>query len=189
MEKQIRKTDFNYDLPEELIAQEPIKDRSMSRLMVLNKETGEVRHEVFKNIINYLSPGDCLVLNDTRVIPARIYGKKLGTGADIEFVLLKRIREDEWEVALRPGKRAKTGSSFVFGDGILKADILDIVEGGNRIVKFTYEGIFEHILDQIGIMPLPPYIKKKLDNPERYQTVYSRHKGSAAANCRITFHP
>lgn len=181
MEEYIDIKDFDYDLPKELIAQEPIKERSMSRLLVLDKETGQIKHSVFKNIVDYLNPGDCLVLNDTRVIPARIYGKKEGTNGAIEFVLLKRFENDEWEVMLRPGKRAKVGAVFFFGEGILKATVLKIVEGGNRIIKFEYEGVFEEILDTIGIMPLPPYITKELKDPERYQTVYSKYRGSAAA--------
>jgi len=173
--------DFYYELPEELIAQEPLKERHMSRLMVLNKTTGEITHKRFKDIIDYLDRGDCLVLNDTRVIPARLLGEKEGTGGKIEFVLLKKIKDDIWEVILKPGKRAKKGSRFVFGGGLLKAEVLDIGEQGNRYVKFEYEGIFEQVLDKVGIMPLPPYIKHELKDKERYQTVYSRYSGSAAA--------
>ena len=170
--------DFYYELPEELIAQEPLKERHMSRLMVLNKTTGEITHKRFKDIIDYLDRGDCLVLNDTRVIPARLLGEKEGTGGKIEFVLLKKIKDDIWEVILKPGKRAKKGSRFVFGGGLLKAEVLDIGEQGNRYVKFEYEGIFEQVLDKVGIMPLPPYIKHELKDKER---VYSRYSGSAAA--------
>ncbi|HHV97789.1 MAG TPA: tRNA preQ1(34) S-adenosylmethionine ribosyltransferase-isomerase QueA [Clostridiaceae bacterium] len=173
--------DFYYELPEELIAQEPLKDRSSSRLLLLNRKTGEVTHEIFKNIINYLNENDCLVINDTRVIPARLLGKKENTGGKIEFVLLKSLGNNMWEVILKPGRRARIGSRFVFGDGLLKAEVIDIIEDGNRIVKFEYEGIFEQILDKIGIIPLPPYITKQLNDAERYQTVYSEKKGSAAA--------
>jgi len=174
-------SEFYYDLPEELIAQEPLEDRKQSRLMVVDKDTGIIEHRIFKDIIEYLNPGDCLVLNDTRVIPARLLGEKEDTGGKIEFVLLKNAGGDIWEVILKPGKRAKPGARFVFGNGELKAEIIDVVEEGNRLVRFEYDGIFEHILDKVGIMPLPPYISKKLENKERYQTVYSRHKGSAAA--------
>jgi len=174
-------SDFYYDLPEELIAQEPLKDRHLSRLLVLDRETGNIEHRVFKDIIGYLNKGDCLVLNDTRVLPARLLGKKEGTGGKIEFVLLKKIEKDIWEVILKPGKRAKPKARFIFGDGELKAEILEIVEEGNRLVKFEYDGVFEEVLDRVGIVPLPPYITKKLDDSERYQTVYSKHKGSAAA--------
>jgi len=173
--------DFYYDLPKELIAQEPLKDRSSSRLMLLNKKTGEITHEIFKNIINYLNEDDCLVINDTRVIPARLLGQKENTGGKIEFVLLKSLGNDVWEVILKPGRKAGIGSRFIFGDGLLKAQVIDIIEGGNRLVKFEYEGIFEQILDKIGIIPLPPYITKELNDAERYQTVYSVKKGSAAA--------
>ncbi|MDK2798501.1 MAG: S-adenosylmethionine:tRNA ribosyltransferase-isomerase [Clostridiales bacterium] len=177
----MKRKDFYYDLPEELIAQEPLNDRQMSRLMVLNKNTGEIRHDVFKNIIEYLNPGDCLVLNDTKVIPARLFGVKEDTGGKIEFVLLHQINKYEWEVILKPGKRAKKGARFVFGNGELKAEIKEIVNDGNRIVKFEYNGIFEEVLDQLGEMPLPHYITKKLENKDRYQTVYAKNKGSAAA--------
>lgn len=173
--------DFNYYLPEELIAQHPMDKRDMSRLMVLDKETGQIEHKVFKDITDYLNDGDCLVLNNTRVIPARLLGEKEGTGGKIEFVLLKRVQGDEWEVILRPGKKAKPGSRFIFGNGELKAEIVEVLEEGNRLVRFIYEGVFEEILDRVGIMPLPPYITEKLENPERYQTVYARHNGSAAA--------
>lgn len=175
-------SDFNYILPEELIAQKPIEDRSASRLMVVDRVTGQWRHEHFRDIKKYLRPGDCLVLNDTRVIPARLYGVKEGTQSPMEFVLLKRHTDTDWEVLVRPGKRARIGARFDFGEGALKAQVIDIIEeDGNRIVRFTWEGIFEEVLDRIGVMPLPPYIKEKLEDPERYQTVYARERGSAAA--------
>lgn len=174
-------SDFYYDLPEELIAQEPILNREMSRLLVLDKETGNIEHKVFKDVLQYIDSGDCLVLNDTRVIPARLLGEKEGTGGKIEFVLLKRIEADIWEVILKPGRRAKVGTRFVFGDGTLKAEIIEIIEEGNRLVRFEYEGVFEEVLDKVGIIPLPPYIHKKLDDAERYQTVYAKYRGSAAA--------
>ncbi|HOM03013.1 MAG TPA: tRNA preQ1(34) S-adenosylmethionine ribosyltransferase-isomerase QueA [Acetivibrio sp.] len=174
-------SDFYYDLPQELIAQEPIAKRDMSRLMVLDKETGEICHKQFKDIVEYINKGDCLVLNDTRVIPARLLGEKEGTGGKIEFVLLKKINGDVWEVILKPGKKAKPGARFVFGNGELKAEVIEIIEEGNRLVRFEYHGIFEEILDRVGIVPLPPYITKKLDDAERYQTVYSKYRGSAAA--------
>ena len=175
---------YNYYLPEELIAQEPLKERSSSRLLVLNKNSGEIKHDIFHNIINYLNKGDCLVLNDTRVIPARIFGEKEGSGGKIEFVLLRQASKEEeflWEVILKPGRKAMPGAEFIFGGGILKAEIIEILDDGKRLVKFEYDGIFEQILDKIGVMPLPPYITKKLLDPERYQTVYSRYRGSAAA--------
>jgi len=173
--------DFYYDLPEELIAQEPLSERSSSRLMVLNKSNGEISHKHFYDITDYLEPGDCLILNDTRVLPARLYGVKEETGAAIEFLLLNKKTLNEWEVILKPGRRAKPGAKFIFGDGLLKAGILDIVNEGNRLVRFEYDGVFEEILDRLGEMPLPPYITKKLEDKERYQTVYSKHPGSAAA--------
>ena len=172
--------DFNFELPEELIAQHPVEERDKSRLMVLSKDDGSIKHEHFYNIVNYLKPGDCLVLNNTRVIPARLLGTKEGTGGAIEFVLLHRIEGDLWEVILKPGRKAKIGSRFVFGDE-LKAEVVDIVNEGNRVVRFEYDGIFEEVLDRLGNMPLPPYIKEKLEDKERYQTVYSKHNGSAAA--------
>jgi S-adenosylmethionine:tRNA ribosyltransferase-isomerase len=172
---------FYYDLPEELIAQEPAKQRSMSRLFVLDKLSGGTEHRIFKDIVEYLNKGDCLVLNNTRVIPARLLGEKEGTGGKIEFLLIKNIEGDVWEVILKPGKKAKPGARFVFGNGELKAEILQVAEEGNRLVKFEYEGIFNEVLDSVGIIPLPPYITKKLDDPERYQTVYSMYNGSAAA--------
>ena len=172
--------DFSFDLPPELIAQHPKDRRDHSRLMVLNKSDGSVLHEHFYDIKKHLKPGDCLVLNDTRVIPARLLGVKEGTGGAIEFVLLHRHEGDLWEVILKPGKRAKKGSRFVFGDE-LRAEVVDIINDGNRLVRFEYDGIFEEILDRLGNMPLPPYIKEKLEDKERYQTVYSKHNGSAAA--------
>lgn len=177
----MKASDFYYDLPEELIAQEPLKDRETSRLMILDKESGLIENKSFKDIVQYLNEGDCLVLNDTRVIPARLIGEKEGTGGKIEFVLLKRMNGDIWEVILKPGKRAKKGTRFIFGSGDLKAEIIDIVEEGNRLVRFEYDGVFEQILDRVGIVPLPPYITKKLEDSERYQTVYSKYRGSAAA--------
>jgi len=153
----------------------------MSRLLVLDKNTGSMEHRIFKDILEYINEGDCLVLNDTRVIPARLLGEKEGTGGKIEFVLLKKMENDVWEVILKPGKRAKPGSRFAFGDGALKAEVLQIVEEGNRLVRFEYDGVFEEVLDRVGIVPLPPYITKRLEDSERYQTVYSKHKGSAAA--------
>ena len=177
----MKTSDFYFDLPEELIAQVPILDRSSSKLMVLDKDTGEVSHKIFKDIIDYLNPGDCLVLNDTRVIPARLIGSKEGTGGKIEFLLLKRNEDDTWETLVKPGKRAKIGTRFLFGEGKLIAEVVGMGDDGARIVKFEYEGIFEEILDELGNMPLPPYITEKLEERERYQTVYSKHNGSAAA--------
>lgn len=174
-------SDFDYELPQELIAQVPIKDRSASRLMVLNRENKTIEDKIFKDILDYLKPGDCLVRNNTKVIPARLYGIKEETGVHIEFLLLKRIEGDIWEVMVHPGRRLKKGTKVTFGDGLLKAEILETMEGGNRKVKFEYEGIFNEILDQIGLMPLPPYIKEKLDDKSRYQTVYAKYEGSAAA--------
>lgn len=173
--------DFYYDLPAELIAQEPADERQLSRLLVLDRATGGIEHKVFKDIVNYLNDGDCLVLNDTRVIPARLLGEKEDTGGKIEFVLLKRLDGDVWEVILKPGRRARIGSRFLFGNGELKAEIVDIIDEGNRLVRFEYAGVFEEVLDRVGIIPLPPYITKKVEDSERYQTVYSKHKGSAAA--------
>ena len=174
-------SDFNYELPQELIAQVPIKDRSASRLMVLNRENKTIEDKIFKDILDYLKPGDCLVRNNTKVIPARLYGIKEETGVHIEFLLLKRIEGDIWEVMVHPGRRLKKGTKVTFGDGLLKAEILETMEGGNRKVKFEYDGIFNEILDQIGLMPLPTYIKEKLDDKSRYQTVYAKYEGSAAA--------
>ena len=175
--------DFYYDLPEELIAQDPLSDRSSSRLMVLDKNTGAIEHRIFRDITEYLKPGDCLVINDTKVIPARLIGEKEGTGAAIEVLLLKRLedRQDTWEVLVKPGKKCKVGAKIVFGGGKLKGEIIDIVEEGNRLIQFTYDGIFEEILDELGQMPLPPYITHKLQDKNRYQTVYAKHEGSAAA--------
>lgn len=173
--------DFYYDLPEELIAQDPLEDRSSSRLMVLDKETGAVEHKIFKDIIDYLKPGDCLVVNNTKVIPARLYGAKEGTQAKIEILLLKRRENDVWETLVKPGKKCKPGTKIIFGDGILTGEIIDVVEEGNRLIQFHYEGIFEEILDQLGQMPLPPYITHQLKDKNRYQTVYAKYDGSAAA--------
>lgn len=174
--------DFYFDLPEKLIAQVPLKDRTSSKLMVINKETGEIKHEPnFKAIINYLKKGDCLVLNDTKVIPARLFGKRKHTGANIEILLLERKENDKWEALVNPGKKAKIGDIIVFGDGILEGTIEDIIEDGNRIISFKYNGIFEEVLDQLGQMPLPPYIKERLEDKNRYQTVYAKNNGSAAA--------
>ncbi len=174
-------SDFNYDLPPELIAQVPIKNRDESRLMVLNREKQTIEHKIFKDIIDYLEPGDCLVRNNTKVIPARLYGIKEETNANVEFLLLNRIDGDIWEVMVRPGKKLKAGAKVTFGDGILKAEILEQLDNGNRKVKFEYSGIFNEILDQIGLMPLPPYIHEKLKEKDRYQTVYAKYEGSAAA--------
>ena len=173
--------DFYYDLPQELIAQDPLEDRSSSRLLVLDKKTGEMQHKVFKDIVNYLHPGDCLVINDTKVIPARLIGSKEGTDAHIEILLLKRRENDIWETLVKPGKKAKPGTVINFGDGLLKGTVIDVVEEGNRLIQFSYEGIFEEILDQLGQMPLPPYITHRLQDKNRYQTVYAEHEGSAAA--------
>ncbi len=173
--------DFYYELPQELIAQIPLEDRSSSRLMVLNREKQTTEHKSFIDIVSYLNEGDCLVLNDTRVIPARLYGKRTDTGGAIEFLLLNKRSLDEWEVILKPGKRAKVGAEFEFGEGMLKAQVMQIVNDGNRIVKFSYEGVFEEVLDKLGEMPLPHYITHKLEDKERYQTVYSKNNGSAAA--------
>ena len=177
----MKRQDFYFDLPQELIAQEPLADRSASRLMCLDRNTGEIRHRHFYDILEELEAGDCLILNDTRVMPARLYGTKKDTGAGIEFLLLNKRSLDEWEVILKPGRKAKVGAEFVFGDGELKATVLDIVNDGNRIVKFSYDGVFEDVLDRLGEMPLPHYITKKLEDAERYQTVYAKNTGSAAA--------
>ena len=173
--------DYYYDLPEELIAQDPLEDRSSSRLMVLNKNTGEVQHHIFKEIIDYLHEGDCLVINDTKVLPARLYGSKVGTNAKIEVLLLKRRENDVWETLVKPGKKCKPGTIISFGDGLLMGEVIDVVEEGNRLIQFKYEGIFEEVLDQLGEMPLPPYITHKLEDKNRYQTVYAKYEGSAAA--------
>ena len=177
----MKRQDFYYDLPEELIAQDPLEDRSSSRLLVLDKETGATSHHIFKEITGYLKEGDCLVINDTKVIPARLIGAKEGTGAKIEILLLKRKENNIWETLVKPGKKAKVGTRIVFGEGILVGEVVGIVEEGNRLVKFEYEGIFEEILDQLGQMPLPPYITHQLEDKNRYQTVYAKHTGSAAA--------
>ena len=175
------KSDFYFDLPEELIAQDPLEDRSGSRLLVLNKDTGETEHHIFREIIDYLEPGDCLVLNDTKVIPARLMGIKEDTGAAVELLLLKRRENDIWEALVKPGKKAKPGTVISFGNGILTGEVTEVVEEGNRLVRFSYEGIFEEVLDRLGEMPLPPYITHKLQDKNRYQTVYARYEGSAAA--------
>ena len=177
----MRTQDFDFYLPEELIAQDPLLDRSSSRLMVLDKYTGEIQHKVFRDIVDYLKPGDCLVLNNTKVIPARLIGEKEGTGAKIELLLLKRNENDIWETLVKPGKKAKPGTVLSFGNGLLKGEILETLEDGNRMIQFHYEGIFEEILDQLGQMPLPPYITHQLEDKNRYQTVYAKYEGSAAA--------
>ena len=177
----MKRQDFYFDLPQELIAQEPLADRASSRLMCLDKRTGEIEHKHFYDIVDRLNEGDCLILNDTKVIPARLYGVKEGTGGHIEFLLLHKHKLDEWEVILKPGRKAKPGAKFIFGNGELKAEILDVVNDGNRLVKFYYDGVFEEILDKLGEMPLPHYITKKLEDNNRYQTVYAKCSGSAAA--------
>lgn len=173
--------DFYFDLPQELIAQDPLEDRSSSRLLVMDKNTGEIEHRVFREIVDYLRPDDCLVINDTKVIPARLFGVKADTQAKIEVLLLKRRENDIWETLVKPGKKCKPGTVIVFGEGLLKGTVLDVVDDGNRLIQFTYEGIFEEILDQLGQMPLPPYITHQLKDKNRYQTVYAKHDGSAAA--------
>ena len=173
--------DFYFDLPQELIAQDPLEDRSSSRLLVLDKETGAVEHRVFRDIVSYLRKGDCLVINDTKVIPARLYGVKEGTQAKIEVLLLKRRADDVWEVLVKPGRKARPGAVIQFGEGLLTGKVIDVVEEGNRLIQFSYQGIFEEILDQLGQMPLPPYITHQLKDKNRYQTVYAKHEGSAAA--------
>lgn len=177
----MKSSDFFYELPQELIAQEPLAQRSSSRLLVLDRNDGTIEHKVFSDLTEYLQKGDCLVLNNTRVIPARLLGVRADTGGKIEFVLLKNTEGDIWEVILKPGKRARPGARFVFGKDELRAEIIEVVEGGNRLVRFEYEGIFQEVLDRVGLMPLPPYITKKLEDTERYQTVYSKYRGSAAA--------
>ena len=177
----MKRQDFYYDLPPELIAQEPLADRTTSRLMCLDKKTGAVEHKHFYDITDQLRPGDCLILNDTKVIPARLYGEKEGTGGHIEFLLLHKHRLDEWEVILKPGRKAKPGARFVFGNGELVAEVLEVINDGNRLVKFHYDGVFEEILDKLGEMPLPHYITKKLEDKDRYQTVFAKNSGSAAA--------
>lgn len=177
----LKKSDFYFDLPQELIAQDPLEDRSASRLLCLDKNTGEVQHKIFRNIVDYLNPGDCLVLNNTKVIPARLLGEREGTGAHVEVLLLKRREGDVWETLVRPGKKCRPGTRLVFGGGLLKAEVLETVEEGNRLIHFEYDGIFEEVLDALGEMPLPPYITHKLQDKTRYQTVYAKYEGSAAA--------
>lgn len=179
--EKMKTSDFYYDLPEELIAQDPLADRSASRLLHLDRETGEIQHTDFKHITRYLNPGDCLVINDTKVIPARLYGSKVGTDAGIEILLLKRKGDNVWETLVKPGKKAKPGTVISFGEGLLTGEVIDVVEEGNRLIRFHYEGIFEEILDKLGEMPLPPYITHKLEDKNRYQTVYAKNEGSAAA--------
>ncbi|MBE5867258.1 MAG: tRNA preQ1(34) S-adenosylmethionine ribosyltransferase-isomerase QueA [Lachnospiraceae bacterium] len=177
----LKKSDFYFDLPEELIAQDPLEDRSSSRLLVLDKDSGKVTHKIFRDVTDYLKPGDCLVLNNTKVIPARLLGEREGTGAHVEVLLLKRHEGDVWETLVKPGKKCRPGSRLVFGDGLLKAEVMEMVEEGNRLIHFEYEGIFEEVLDKLGEMPLPPYITHKLQDKNRYQTVYAKYDGSAAA--------
>lgn len=178
---ELKTSDFYFDLPRELIAQDPLEDRSASRLLVVDKNTGAIKHEVFRNIIDYLHSGDCLVLNNTKVLPARLLGMKADTGASVEVLLLKRREGDVWETLVKPGKKVRKGAQLSFGDGILRAEVLDVVEEGNRLIHFFYEGIFEEVLDYLGEMPLPPYITHKLKDKNRYQTVYAKYDGSAAA--------
>ncbi len=178
---ELKTSDFYFDLPKELIAQDPLPDRAASRLLMVDKATGEWKHEVFRNIADYLEPGDCLVLNNTKVLPARLLGVKEDTGASVEVLLLKRRGEDVWETLVKPGKKLRTGAKVSFGDGRLKAEVLEVVEEGNRLVRFFYDGIFEEVLDSLGEMPLPPYITHKLQDKNRYQTVYAKYDGSAAA--------
>ena len=177
----MKREDLYFELPEELIAQDPLEDRSGSRLLVLDKETGKTEHHIFKEIVNYLEEGDCLVINDTKVLPARLIGSKVGTDAKIEVLLLKRRENDVWETLVKPGKKAKVGTKIRFGEGLLEGEVIDIVDEGNRLIQFHYEGIFEEVLDQLGQMPLPPYITHQLEDKNRYQTVYAKHTGSAAA--------
>lgn len=177
----MKTSDFYFELPDELIAQDPLEDRSGSRLLVLDKNTGTIEHQHFRDILTYLRVGDCLVINDTKVLPARLIGEKEGTGAKIEVLLLKRKQDDIWETLVKPGKKAKIGTKILFGNGLLVGQVIDIVEEGNRLIQFTYKGIFEEILDQLGSMPLPPYITHQLKDKNRYQTVYAEHTGSAAA--------
>lgn len=177
----MKREDFNFELPQELIAQDPLEDRSSSRLLMLNRKTGHVEHHIFKEIIDYLNEGDCLVINDTKVLPARLIGSRVGTDAKIEVLLLKRKENDVWETLVKPGKKAKVGTKISFGEGLLVGEVVGIVEEGNRLIQFSYEGIFEEILDQLGQMPLPPYITHQLEDKNRYQTVYAKHTGSAAA--------
>ena len=178
---ELKKSDFYFDLPPELIAQDPLEDRSSSRLLSLNKLTGEVSHHIFREVPNFLRPGDCLVLNNTKVIPARLLGCREGTGGHVEVLLLSRKESDVWETLVKPGKKCKPGTKLSFGDGLLKAEVLDTLEEGNRLIKFYYDGIWEEVLDRLGEMPLPPYITHKLKDKNRYQTVYAKYEGSAAA--------
>ena len=179
--EQHKKSDFYFDLPESLIAQDPLEDRSASRLLMLDKESGKTEHHIFRDIVDYLRPGDCLVLNNTKVLPARLMGVKEDTGAAIEVLLLKRRKDDVWETLVKPGKKMKPGARIRFGDGCLRAEVLEVVEEGNRLIRFSYEGIFEEVLDRLGEMPLPPYITHKLQDKNRYQTVYAKYEGSSAA--------
>lgn len=178
---ELKKSDFYFELPEELIAQDPLEDRSASRLLMLDKNTGQLRHEVFHNITRYLHSGDCLVLNNTKVIPARLLGQREGTGAHVEVLLLKRREGDVWETLVKPGKKCRPGTELIFGDGLLRGRVLETVEEGNRLIRFSYQGIWEEVLDRLGEMPLPPYITHKLKDKSRYQTVYAKYEGSAAA--------
>lgn len=178
---ELKKSDFYFDLPQELIAQDPLEDRSSSRLLVLDKQTGAIEHHIFRDIIDYLQAGDCLVLNNTKVIPARLLGEREGTGAHVEVLLLKRHEADVWETLVKPGKKCRPGNRLSFGDGLLKAQVLETIDEGNRLIGFEYEGIFEEVLDKLGEMPLPPYITHKLQDKNRYQTVYAKYEGSAAA--------
>ena len=178
---ELKKSDFYFDLPQELIAQDPLEDRSSSRLLVVDKKTGKTEHKIFRDIVDYLNPGDCLVLNNTKVIPARLYGERAETGGAVEVLLLKRKENDVWETLVKPGKKCKPGQRLVFGDGRLKATVLETIEDGNRLIQFEYEGIWEEVLDSLGEMPLPPYITHKLADKNRYQTVYAKFEGSAAA--------
>lgn len=180
-ETNLKVSDFDYELPEGLIAQVPLEKRDESRLLVYKKDTRRIEHRTFHDILDYLLPGDCLVINDTKVLPARLLGNKEDTGGKMEFVLLKRVTEDTWRVLVKPGKRAHVGSRFIFGDGLLKAEILEKTEEGGRIVRFFYDGVFEEVLDKVGIVPLPPYIHEKLKDKDRYQTIYAKYRGSAAA--------
>ena len=177
----LKTSDFYFDLPKELIAQDPLEDRSASRLLMVDKNTGDIKHEVFRNIVDYLHPGDCLVLNNTKVLPARLLGVKEDTGAAVEVLLLKRKEGNVWETLVKPGKKMRPGARVVFGDGLLKGEVIDVVEEGNRLIRFEFEGIFEEVLDRLGEMPLPPYITHKLQDKNRYQTVYAKYDGSAAA--------
>lgn len=178
---ELKKSDFYFELPQKLIAQDPLEDRSASRLLLLNKNTGQTAHDVFHNITRYLRPGDCLVLNNTKVIPARLLGQREGTGAHVEVLLLKRREGDVWETLVKPGKKCKPGTELIFGDGLLRGQVLETVEEGNRLIRFSYQGIWEEVLDRLGEMPLPPYITHKLTDRNRYQTVYAKYEGSAAA--------